>query len=149
MNTNENKKHDSEHIDDEDLSLLEHADDKEFVSKLKANRQKVAKAMKVFAKDLGNEAKETKEASKILMKFLVEGEISKEEEKELKTQVYDIFKMVGIGIPFFMIPGSTILLPFLIKVSSKYGVNLLPTSFTHEKEEKNIEKKENKKPNEE
>jgi hypothetical protein len=116
---------------------------------MKANRQKVAKAMKVFAKDLGNEAKETKVASKILMKFIVDGEITKEEEKELKTQIYDIFKMVGIGIPFFMIPGSTILLPFLIKVSSKYGVNLLPTSFKHEKEEKTIEKMEDKKRNEE
>lgn len=132
------RKKDSEYFDkiaDEDLTGLELAGQKDFVNKLKANRKKAAKAMKVFAKDLGNEAKETREASKILVKFLADGSVTPEEEKELKTQVYDIFKMVGIGIPFFMIPGSTLLLPFLIKVSSKYGINILPTSFDHSNEE--------------
>jgi hypothetical protein len=126
---------DFEKIVDEDLTSLEQAGQKEFVNKLKANRKKAAKALKVFAKDLGNEAKETKEASKILVKFIAEGKVSPEEEKELKTQVYDLFKMVGIGIPFFMIPGSSLLLPFLIKISSKYGINILPTSFNHKNEE--------------
>ena len=118
-------------IVDEDLTSLEQAGQKEFVNKLKSNRRKAAKALKVFAKDLSNEAKETKHASKILVKFITDGKVSPEEEKELKTQVYDVFKMVGIGIPFFMIPGSTLLLPFLIKISAKYGVNLLPSSFNH------------------
>ncbi len=126
---------DFDNIADEDLTSLEQAGQREFVNRLKANRKKAAKAMKVFAKDLGNEAKETREASKILVKFLADGSVTPEEEKELKTQIYDLFKMVGIGIPFFMIPGSSLLLPFLIKISAKYGVNLLPTSFDHSKEE--------------
>ncbi len=127
---------DLEKLNDEDLIILDNDESREFIRKIKANRKKAAKAMKVFAKDLGNEAKETRQASKILIKFLADGQVTKEEEKELKTQVYDLFKMVGIGIPFFMIPGSTLLLPFLIKISSKYGVNILPTSFDHSKEEK-------------
>lgn len=126
--------HDDNVIHDEDLSQLDDLGQKEFVKKIRENRKKATKALKVFAQDLGNEAKETKEASKILVKFLMEGSVSPEEEKELKTQVYDLFKMVGIGIPFFMIPGSSLLLPFLIKVSSRYGVNLLPTSFDHSKD---------------
>jgi hypothetical protein len=126
---------DFEKLNDEDLVILENDESKEFIKKIKANRKKAAKAMKVFAKDLGNEAKETRQASKILVKFLAEGQVTKEEEKELKTQVYDLFKMVGIGIPFFMIPGSSLLLPFLIKISAKYGVNILPTSFNHKNEE--------------
>lgn len=130
---------DFEKIADEDLTSLEQAGQKEFVNKLKSNRKKAAKALKVFAKDLGNEAKETRKASKILVKFIAEGKVSKEEEKELKTQVYDLFKMVGIGIPFFMIPGSSLLLPFLIKISLKYGVNILPTSFDHSKDEEDEE----------
>lgn len=121
-------------IDDEDLTQLEELGQREFVQKIKANRKKATQAMKTFAKDLGNEAKETREASKILVKFLMEGSVSPEEEKELKTQVYDLFKMAGIGIPFFLIPGSSLLLPFLIKVASRYGVNLLPTSFDHSKD---------------
>jgi hypothetical protein len=122
-------------IHDDDLTVLEELGQSEFVKKIKTNRQKATKAMKTFAKDLGNEAKETREASKILVKFLMDGSISPEEEKELKTQVYDLFKMAGIGIPFFLIPGSTLLLPFLIKVASRYGVNLLPTSFDHSHDE--------------
>lgn len=126
-------------IKDEDLTTLDELGQREFVKKIKENRKKATKALKVFAQDLGNEAKETRHASKILMKFLMEGSVSPEEEKELKTQVYDLFKMVGIGIPFFMIPGSSLLLPFLIKVSSRYGVNLLPTSFDHSKDKKEEE----------
>lgn len=126
---------DFDKIADEDLTGLEQAGQKEFVNKIKANRKKAAKAMKVFAKDLGNEAKETRDASKILVKFLADGSVTPEEEQELKTQVYDLFKMVGIGIPFFMIPGSSLLLPFLIKISAKYGINILPTSFDHSKDE--------------
>lgn len=135
MKTNKTDIEDFDKIADEDLTSLELAGQKEFVNKLKSNRKKAAKALKVFAKDLTNEAKETKKASKILVKFIAEGKVSPEEEKELKTQIYDLFKMVGIGIPFFMIPGSTLLLPFLIKISTKYGVNILPSSFDHSKEE--------------
>lgn len=122
-------------IRDEDLTSFEELGQIEFAKKLKDNRIKAQKAMRTFAKDLSNEAKETREASKILVKFLMDGKISPEEEKELRTQVYDIFKMAGIGIPFFLIPGSSLLLPFLIKVANRYGVNLLPTSFDHRKDE--------------
>lgn len=122
-------------IDDEDLTILENEESKEFIKQIKANRKKSAKAIKVFAKNLGTEAKETGEASKILMKFLVQGNVTKEEEQELKVQVYDLFKMAGIGIPFFIIPGASLLLPFLLKISSKYGLNILPTSFDDTKNE--------------
>ena len=73
---------DFERIDDADLVLLGNDESKEFIKKIKANRKKAAKAMKVFAKDLGNEAKETRQASKILVKFLADGHVTKEEEKE-------------------------------------------------------------------
>lgn len=123
-------------IRDEDLASFEELGQIEFAQKIKENRKKAQKALKTFAKDLGNEAKETREASKILMKFLIDGKITPEEEKELRTQIYDIFKMAGIGIPFMLIPGSTLLLPFLIKVANRYGVNLIPSSFDHSNDEK-------------
>lgn len=127
-------------IKDEDFALLEEHGQKDFVSYLKKNRKKTAVAISTFAKNMSSEAKETKEASMLIVKFMKEGKISADEEKELRTQVYDLFKMVGIGIPFFMIPGSTLLLPFMIKVSRRFGVNLLPTSFTKdEKEDKSDE----------
>ncbi len=121
-------------IPDEDFAFLEERGQSDFVKYLKSNRKKTSKALYRFAKDFGNEAKETKEASLLVVKFLKEGKISPDEEKELRTQVYDLFKMMGIGIPFVLIPGSTLLLPFLIRVSKRFGINLLPTSFTHENE---------------
>ncbi len=122
-------------IHDEDLKELNHGEGRAFAKLLKENKEKASKALRVFSKNLGTEAKETAEASKILYKFVKSGKVSKEEEMELRTQVYDLLKMVGIGIPFFMIPGSSLLLPFLIKIASKYDINLLPTSFTKDETE--------------
>jgi hypothetical protein len=135
-------------IKDEDFAILEEHGQKDFVGYLKKNRKKTAVAISTFAKNMSSEAKETKEASMLIVKFMKDGKISPEEEKELRMQVYDLFKMVGIGIPFFMIPGSSLLLPFLIKVSKRFGVNLLPSSFNKDAEndttemEPNSDKKE-------
>jgi hypothetical protein len=126
-------------IPDEDFAFLEEQGQSDFVKYLKGNRKKTSKALFQFAKDLGNEAKETKDASLLVVKFLKEGKISPQEEKELRTQVYDLFKMMGIGIPFVLIPGSTLLLPFLIRVSKRFGINVLPTSFTHNDDNPKLE----------
>ena len=128
------KENKHEELLDSELLLLDQEESKAFLSKIKKNRKKAGKALADFSKKMGNEAVETKEASKIFYKYLKGGDISKEEEHELKTQVYDLFKMMGIGIPFMLIPGSTLLMPFLIKVAKRYDVNLLPTSFTEEEE---------------
>ena len=82
------------------------------------------------------EASETQEASKIFVKYIKEGNVTKEEEQELKTQVYDLLKVLGIGVPFALIPGASLLIPFLIKIASKKGIDLLPTAFNDKKEEK-------------
>ncbi|MFT5602854.1 MAG: phenylalanyl-tRNA synthetase alpha subunit [Flavobacteriales bacterium] len=132
--SNHNHSDEIEKLKDEDLIVLETEESKAFLNKIKNNRKKASKALKTFTKNLGNEAIETKEASKVVYKFMKGEKITKEEELELRTQIYDIFKMVGIGIPFMLIPGSTLLMPFIIKVANKYGINLLPTSFTEEEE---------------
>ena len=111
----------------------------EFVEYVKNNKEKATVAFKTFMVNMKTEAGETKEASKLVGKFMKEGKLSKEEEKELKTQIFDLFKMAGIGIPFMIIPGSTLLLPFLLKVAKKRGIDLLPTAFHNEEEEKSIE----------
>ena len=74
-----------------------------------------------------------------MVKYLKEGNISKEEEKELKSQVVDIFKAVGLGVPFVLIPGSSLLLPFLIKMAEKKGINLLPTAFSDSEKKNEVE----------
>ncbi|MCT4579822.1 MAG: LETM1 domain-containing protein [Flavobacteriales bacterium] len=119
----------------EELHLLEKRGAKEFARKLGENSKKASKAMRLFLHNMGTEAKETKEASKILVKFLREGKVEQEEEEELKQQVYDLLKMVGIGVPFFLIPGSSLLIPFLMKIAEKRGVNLFPSAFSKDEEE--------------
>ena len=121
---------------DIDFSFFEKRGRKEFADKLKSNSEKSTKAIKHFIGNLNEEAKETQHASKVLVKYLKEGKVSEEEEKELKTQVYDLLKMMGIGVPFVMIPGSSLLIPFLVKVAEKHGVNLLPSAFNKENEGK-------------
>ena len=34
------------------------------------------------------------------MKYLKEGKLTKDEEKELKLQFYDVLKIMGVGVPF-------------------------------------------------
>ena len=118
-----------------DFSYFETKETREFSEKLKAHRNKATEVMKNFVSKMGTEAKETHEASKVVVKFLKEGKVSKEEEHELKTQIYDLFKMAGIGIPFMLIPGSTLLMPFLIKLANKKGIDLLPSAFKKEEED--------------
>lgn len=119
-----------------DFSYFETKETWEFSQKLKAHRTKATFVMKSFVVKMGTEAKETHEASKIVVKFLKEGKVSKDEEHELRTQVYDLFKMAGIGIPFMLIPGSTLLMPFLVKLANKRGIDLLPSAFKKEEERK-------------
>lgn len=117
-------------LQEEDLELLDKKGAKEFAKKLGENRKKASKAIRIFFNNVGTEAKETKEASKILMKFIREGKVKPEEEKELKQQIYDLLKLVGVGVPFVLIPGSALLIPFLAKIAEKRGVNLFPSSFS-------------------
>lgn len=89
---------------------------------------------KNILKGLKTETIETKQASKIALKYISKGSITKEEEIELRQQVYDILKTLGVGIPFALIPGASILIPILVKVAQKKGINLLPSAFSESDE---------------
>ena len=82
-----------------------------------------------FLLDLKKEGQGEEEAGLIIQKYIKEGEISDEEENILKTQLCDSFKIIGIGIPFLLIPGASVLMPILIKVASKYNIELMPSAF--------------------
>ena len=71
-----------------DYSFLEKKGYKDFASRLNLNNEKSAKAFKVFFNSLRKEARETKQASYLVVKFLKEGKLSKKEEKELKPVSY-------------------------------------------------------------
>ena len=132
---------DNDKREEVDFSYFETKETQEFSEKLKTHGTKATEVMKTFVSKMGTEAKETREASKVVVKFLKEGKVSKEEEHELKTQIYDLFKMAGIGIPFMLIPGSTLLMPFLIKLANKGGIDLLPSAFKTEEDNPDLPEK--------
>ena len=54
-----------------------------------------------FFKNLNNEAKD---AGKLMIKYMKKGKLTSSEEKELCVQFYDLLKIIGIGVPFVLIP---------------------------------------------
>ena len=127
-----------------DLAIFENNGKKEFAQIIKKNKLRANKALSDFLNGVKNEALDTKEASRIIYKYLSQQKISKKEEKHLKTQVFDIFKILGIGIPFMLIPGATLLIPFIVKVAEKKGIDLIPSNFKGTSYEINMESKKNK-----
>ena len=67
-----------------------------------------------------------------MIKYMKKGKLTPSEEKELRVQFYDLLKIMGIGVPFVLIPGASVLVPFLIKISKKAGVDIIPSSFKKE-----------------
>jgi len=112
-----------------DVTVFEENEKKEFAQLVKKNKLRTTQALNDFLIGMKNEAADTKEASRIIFKFIALQQISKDEEKHLKTQVADVFKMLGIGVPFMIIPGATLLIPFILKAAEKKGIDLYPSNF--------------------
>jgi len=70
----------------------------------------------------------------IAHKYMKHESVTAPERRFMFVQMFDVVKIIFIGVPFAVVPGASIILPVLIKASSKVGINLLPSSFaTHEK----------------
>jgi hypothetical protein len=83
------------------------------------------------------EARETKEAEGILVKYVEGKKISAEEKIILKNQTFDIVKVIFIGIPLAVIPGFSIVMIFIVKIGRRYKVNVLPSAFNGKEDGKN------------
>ena len=113
-------------LDGDYKSFLTEGKFQNFISKIS---RKGFDAIVDFINKVAKETKETKEAAKIIKKYIKGQGITPEEDIILKRQIYDILKAVGIGVPFMLIPGSSILLPLIIKIAKRKGINLLPSAF--------------------
>ena len=107
-----------------EIDIFENNSSIDFSEKIKIKRNNVLLIFRRILVGLKTETQETKQATMIAVKFVSKGSITKEEEKELRQQVFDILKTLGIGVPFALIPGASILIPILIKVAQKKGINL-------------------------
>jgi len=82
-----------------------------------------------FLQGLKTEYDGDKEAVFIIQKYIVDKTITDADEHILKTQLMDSLKIVGIGVPFALIPGASVLLPIIIKIAAKHNIDLMPTAF--------------------
>jgi hypothetical protein len=96
---------------------------------IKTEIKKFRLFLKDFISRLKKEGEETSEAYRILIRYAKGEVVSKEDCDKLKTQMIDVIKIVGIGIPYMLIPGSTLLLALLVSIARKYKIEILPSSF--------------------
>lgn len=93
-----------------------------------------------FLKGLRTEYSGDKEALLIIREYIAGGTISVEQDHVLKMQLADTLKIVGIGVPFVLIPGASIIMPILIKVAARHNIELMPAAFVQpgKKEDHNV-----------
>lgn len=82
-----------------------------------------------FLKRLKKEGLETSEAAQILSRYATGKSVSKEDKDKFREQMIDVIKVLGIGIPFTLIPGSSLLLPLVVAIAKKYNIDIRPSSF--------------------
>ena len=82
-----------------------------------------------FLKRLKQEGNKTSEAAIILSRYAKGEKVSKEDMEKFRSQMIDVIKVLGIGVPFAIIPGSSLLLPLVIAIAKKYNIDILPSSF--------------------
>jgi hypothetical protein len=80
-----------------------------------------------FIISMHKEGDNTKATAAIIKKYVETGHITHEEENALKLQMEDTLKIVGIVVPFVLIPGASIIIPILVKVAGKHNINLMPS----------------------
>jgi hypothetical protein len=91
---------------------------------------KIRKAIRSFLSNVMQEGKETVEAARIIRKYSSGQELTEDEILKVREQMVDTLKLAGIAVPFAVIPGSTLLLPLMVSVGRKYGIDILPSSFS-------------------
>ncbi|MGV6846642.1 MAG: hypothetical protein ACWA42_11005 [Lutibacter sp.] len=105
----------------------------DFLNVITKNRRKIVKGTQLIIDGLKDEANDSKEFSRIIYHYVANQRISKKEEQLLKKKVADMFKIIGVGIPFMMIPGASILIPFILKFAEQKGIDLIPSNFKEKK----------------
>lgn len=91
--------------------------------------KEIEEKLHIFLQDLKKECNSDKQAIVVIKDYIKLGKISAEQETLLKTQVFDTLKILGIGIPFVLIPGASILMPLLVHIANKNGIDLMPKAF--------------------
>lgn len=102
-----------------------------------------AEQSKKFLSILKKEYNDTKDLIPIFRKYMRTKSLTQKERETIVTQLRDIAKIMGLGaIAIAPIPGSEFLIPPIISLGRKYGVNLLPENEEKKSESLPIVKRE-------
>lgn len=105
------------------MSLLSEANDP-------LNKKTFKAQLHQFLENAAHEIAETRDAGLIIIKHQVYKEkLTKEEKRFIKEQTWDVLKAVGIVVPFALIPGASVIIPIIVTVARKRGIEILPSSF--------------------
>jgi hypothetical protein len=84
------------------------------------------KEFNTFINNFKEHLEKNDEAKDILIKYITGKEVSQKEIDFMKNQSIELIKSLGIGIPTILIPGGVALLAFIIWLSKRYKINILP-----------------------
>lgn len=105
---------------------------------LKGILKKGEDSLHEFWRKSRNELDQTKQAEKVFVKYVERKEVTIEEKEILKTQTFDMVKIIFIGVPLAVIPGFSVVMILLVKFGKKYNFNVLPSAFAPQKKDDEI-----------
>jgi hypothetical protein len=91
------------------------------------NYDEILKKILKIKDALANEGEQSLKMFETYAKY-TQGEVSDEEMDKANKQFGDFLKTIGLGV-FAILPGSPITIPLLVKLSSKFGIDIIPDSF--------------------
>ena len=85
------------------------------------------KEFRIFINKFKEHLEKNDEAKDILVKYITNKEVSQKEIEFMKSQSIELIKSLGIGIPTILIPGGLALLAFIIWLSKRFKIDILPS----------------------
>ena len=89
---------------------------------------RIKESVEKFLKILKEEIKQKNKLKKIFIKYARNIPITPSEQQLVREELLDLLKILGMST-FFILPGSMLVIPFIIKLCNKYNVNIIPNSL--------------------
>ena len=105
-------------------------------SKLKTLNDRLIKNLRILQEALAQESTETKRMLETYQKYLA-SQATEDEMAKANHQLRDLMKGLGLGV-IVVLPFAPITLPLVLGLGRKFGVELLPSSFSKERKIKSF-----------
>jgi len=89
---------------------------------------KFKRSIEKFLEVLKNEVAQKTELKNVFIKYIRNIPITEAESQMVREQLLDILKLLGLGT-IFVLPGSMLVIPFIVKLCNKYNINIVPNSL--------------------